>query len=64
MYALLAAAAVILGFVLLKPAPWLGAAMMWVGVWLGIKAHDEDDAALARLVGWAVIAAVIYLLLP
>jgi hypothetical protein len=64
MYALLAAAAVIVGFVLLKPAPWFGVGMMWVGAWLGIKAHDEEDAAMARIVGWAVIAAVIYLLIP
>lgn len=61
MLALLAPALLIVGFALLKPSPMLGAIVLALAGWVAVKADDEDEAVLYRIVGWAVILAVIYL---
>lgn len=61
--ALLAPILLIVGFVLLKPMPIFGTLVLGLAGWVATLAEDEDEAVLYRLVGWAVILAVVYLLL-
>lgn len=60
--AVLAPALLIVGFALLKPAPVLAAIVLGAAGWVAVMAEDEDEAVLYRLVGWAVLLAVVYLL--
>jgi preprotein translocase subunit SecG len=59
---MLAIVLLLVGLVLLKAFPFLGAAAIFGALFASVRADDEDPKIFYRVVGWAIVILIVFVI--